>query len=47
MVGEMKKTIKLEDLCSDMPVEFQKFIDYIKRLNFKSTPDYKYLRSLL
>lgn len=46
-VGELKKSIKLQDLCVDMPIEFQKYLDYVRRLTFKATPDYKYLRSLM
>jgi casein kinase I family protein HRR25 len=49
--------MKLEssELCSNLPNEFSRFnlrflpiryFDYIKKLGFKSTPDYKYILAL-
>lgn len=47
VVGEIKEKTSPADLCKDLPPEFQKYLEYLKKLNFKSTPDYKYLRQLL
>ena len=32
------------DLCKDMPVEFARFLDYVKKMQFKQQPDYKHLQ---
>lgn len=47
MVGDLKKKYKLSDLCKDMPIEFEKYLEYVKSLPFKKTPNYNYLRSMM
>ena len=43
---EIKETITNEELCKYCPVEFKKYFDYCKNLQFDETPDYKYLIGL-
>ncbi|XP_026808665.1 casein kinase I-like [Rhopalosiphum maidis] len=38
--GDMKKKIKTKTLCADLPEEFAKYFDYVKKLEFIETPDY-------
>ena len=45
--ARQKLAISLESLCKDIPEEFYHFIKYIKTLNFKEKPNYKYVKSLL
>ena len=40
----MKKTIKLEILCNDLPKEVLLYMKYVQRLGFEENPDYKYLQ---
>ena len=42
----MKATILLTELFKDLPVEFIKYMEYVRKLNFKSQPDYNYLINL-
>jgi serine/threonine protein kinase len=43
----LKKTTTPEQLCSELPIEFAKYIQYCKKLTFEQEPDYEYLRNLL
>ncbi|CAD8155735.1 unnamed protein product [Paramecium pentaurelia] len=45
-VGDMKNTIPLNELCNGLPNEFERMIDYSRKLDFRATPDYKFLRSM-
>lgn len=45
-VGKLKMKITNEELCKDLPNEFIKYFEYVKKLTFKQTPDYRFLRSL-
>ncbi|CAD8142911.1 unnamed protein product [Paramecium octaurelia] len=47
VVGKMKMQILIEELCKDMPNEFSKYFEYVKKLQFKQTPDYEYLKQLM
>lgn len=46
VVGDIKAKTKTADLCKDLPQEFVKYLDYVKKLHFKSQPDYKYLKQM-
>ncbi|KAL4502231.1 hypothetical protein ABPG72_000466 [Tetrahymena utriculariae] len=46
VVGDIKAKTKSTDLCKDLPNEFVKYLDYVKKLHFKSQPDYKYLKNM-
>jgi casein kinase I family protein HRR25 len=35
VVGKMKMSITVEELCKDMPNEFAKYFEYVKKLQFK------------
>ena len=43
---DKKKNISTDDLCKDIPIEFQLFLDDVKRLEFEDEPHYSYYRSL-
>jgi serine/threonine protein kinase len=45
-VGDMKKTIRLEDLCDGCPKEFVEFLRYCRGLEFMERPDYARLRRI-
>ena len=46
-IYEIKKNIKIKDLCSSFPEEFESFYNYIRNLEFEQVPDYDYLKLLL
>ncbi|CAD8152447.1 unnamed protein product [Paramecium pentaurelia] len=46
MVGQIKQQTQIEELCKDCPQEFYQYFQYVKQLQYKSTPDYRYLHSL-
>eukprot|EP00826_Nyctotherus_ovalis_P061411 TRINITY_DN8738_c0_g1_i2.p1 TRINITY_DN8738_c0_g1~~TRINITY_DN8738_c0_g1_i2.p1 ORF type:complete len:255 (-),score=53.43 TRINITY_DN8738_c0_g1_i2:76-840(-) len=46
LIMETKVALPLEELCSDMPPCFAKYMAYIKNLDFEETPDYKLLEDL-
>ncbi|CAK78972.1 unnamed protein product (macronuclear) [Paramecium tetraurelia] len=46
LVGKLKMELELKDLCKGLPIEFQKYMDYVYKLKFASTPDYQYLQGL-
>jgi len=47
MISKKKKKTKVEDLCSGIHQNFQKYIEYCKGLKFDEEPKYDYLISLL
>ena len=46
-IYEIKKTIKPEELCQDIPQEFCEYIKYVKNLQFEEDPNYNKLRGLM
>ena len=46
-IYEVKKSVKIKDLCSGFPEEFESFYNYVRKLEFEQVPDYDYLKSLL
>ncbi|CAD8150731.1 unnamed protein product [Paramecium octaurelia] len=46
IVGQMKSQISIEELCKDCPQQFYQYFQYVKQLQYKSSPDYRYLYSL-
>lgn len=46
MIMQTKIETPLNILCSDMPEEFQKLIEYARRLKFEEKPDYHYLKRM-
>lgn len=42
----MKDDYTPETLCTGLPEEFVKYLNYVKRLEFEETPDYFYMKSL-
>ncbi|XP_015372428.1 PREDICTED: casein kinase I isoform gamma-1-like [Diuraphis noxia] len=44
--GDLKKEITTKILCADLPEEFAKYFDYVKKLEFFETPDYDELIDL-
>lgn len=45
-IGEKKQTTVIKDLCEGFPVQFEKYLTYVRNLGFEDTPDYDYLREL-
>ena len=45
-VGELKAGIKPEELLKDYPEELVKYMNYVRGLGFKETPDYNFLKGL-
>lgn len=45
-IGENKMSVKVIDLCKDMPQCFSEYINYAKNLGFKQRPNYKFLVEL-
>lgn len=46
-MGRRKRDTDIEEICAGCPVEFQTFLEYVKRLGFYDKPNYAYLRNLL
>lgn len=46
LIADAKAHIPIEVLCEDLPKEFEEYMNYVKKLGFVDTPDYKYLRGL-
>ena len=44
LIAERKTTIGLNELCSDVPPEFRKYMDHVRGLAFGDRPDYSRLR---
>ncbi len=45
-IMDRKANISLEELCSDVPEEFRKYMDYVRTLKFDGKPDYSRLRRM-
>ena len=45
-IMEIKRDIQSKDLCKDCPEEFQKYIDYVRKLEYEQDPDYNMLKNL-
>ncbi|CAG2111998.1 unnamed protein product, partial [Medioppia subpectinata] len=43
-IAQVKVSTPLATLCAALPTEFVAYLEYCRRLGFKSTPDYRYLR---
>ena len=46
-ICEIKNQITPKGLCEDLPEEFEKFVEYIKNLEFADVPNYNQLKDLL
>ena len=47
LIGEVKLSTSVKNLCKDIPNCFVDFIEYVRNLSFEERPDYKYLKNLL
>ena len=45
-IYKMKKLIKPEKLCSNLPLEITQYMRYVQHLGFEQNPDYNYLKNL-
>lgn len=45
-IGNMKMSTTLESLCNGLPAAFLTYMDYCRKLEFSTDPDYRYLRQL-
>ena len=46
VIYKIKNSITSEQLCKDLPEEFNIFIKYVRNLKFEQKPDYFYLKGL-
>jgi serine/threonine protein kinase len=46
LIMQKKLDTPLENLCSGMPIEFQKYLDYSRKLKFEDKPDYHYVKRM-
>lgn len=46
LIMDRKMDISLDELCSDIPGEFRKYMDYVRALDFGGKPDYSRLRRM-
>ncbi|KAH8805229.1 casein kinase I [Xylogone sp. PMI_703] len=46
LTKNMKIEISLQELCKDLPSEFERYMEYTRSLDFCQKPDYSYLRKL-
>ena len=46
-IYNMKKNMKIEELCKGLPQEIIEFTKYVRKLGFEQEPNYDYLRSLI
>ena len=46
VIFECKRDISSEELCSNMPLEFKTYIDYVRELGFDEKPNYNMLYKL-
>jgi len=42
----VKESTRTEELCKDCPIEFVKFMKYVKALKFSEKPDYSFMIKL-
>lgn len=45
-VGEIKASLKPEELFKTYPEEFSRYISFVRGMSFKQTPDYNFLKGL-
>ena len=45
-ITKMKKNIKIDNLCEDLPPEITMFCKYTKKLGFTDNPRYEYMKNL-
>ena len=45
-IMRLKESTSMEDLCENCPIEFLKFMKYVKALKFEEKPDYEYMINL-
>jgi casein kinase I homolog HRR25 len=45
-IKEYKETLKIWELCSDLPHEFYMYIFYVRNLGYDDWPNYEYLKDL-
>ncbi|CAD8139066.1 unnamed protein product [Paramecium pentaurelia] len=46
-IGQMKENIEVKELFKDLPIEFIKIQEYLRKLNYASEPDYKTIVNLI
>jgi hypothetical protein len=46
LIGDMKESTSIEDLCAGSPKEFAEYFRHVKSLGFESRPDYRFLRRM-
>ncbi|KAK2941908.1 putative Casein kinase I [Blattamonas nauphoetae] len=47
LIGDIKRTTTLDQLCEGVPEEFRAYLEYVRGLQYDTTPDYAYLHGLI
>ena len=42
----MKRDMPINELCKDYPEEFQKYFNYVRKLEYEEDPDYNMIKNL-
>ncbi len=45
MIADLKQQINVDELCAQMPEEFNKYLNIVRNLEFEDQPKYKILRT--
>ena len=45
-IMEMKRDMPINELCKDYPEEFQKYFNYVRKLEYEEDPDYNMIKNL-
>lgn len=43
---EVKNKTSIKDICKDLPIEFEYYLNYVRNLKFDEAPNYEYLKGL-
>lgn len=46
MISQVKMQTPLQELCHSLPIEFSKYMSYVRSLSFFDEPNYNYLKKL-
>jgi len=46
LISQVKTQTPLQELCKDIPVEFTKYMSYVRNMGFFDEPNYNYLKKL-
>ncbi len=47
LILNVKETVKINELCKDLPKQMVTYMEYVNKLQFEDCPNYSYLKGLL